>query len=66
MKCVEVCPCDAITFDNNQLITNYELCEYCGNCSLYCINLAKQLVGKDYTMEELVKEIMRLNKEKVN
>ncbi|MDP3386933.1 MAG: glycyl-radical enzyme activating protein [Eubacteriales bacterium] len=59
MKCIEVCPCHAITFDSGLIITNYEQCEHCGDCSLYCQNSARQLVGKDFTVDDLVKEVLK-------
>ena len=36
-----------------------EACELCGTCSLYCPTDARQLCGKEYTVEEVMKEILK-------
>jgi pyruvate formate lyase activating enzyme len=59
MKCVEICKKGAINLKDDILITDYELCNHCGECELYCSYSARQLVGKDYTKDELIKEILK-------
>ena len=46
-KCRDVCP--------NKL----ESCSLCGKCTWYCPTDARQLCGKEYTVEELLQEISK-------
>ena len=48
-KCKEKCP--------NQL----EKCDFCGKCTLYCPHDAREICGREYTVDEVVKEILRDN-----
>lgn len=59
MKCVEICPQNAVSLKDNRIVTDYLLCDSCGLCEIYCVNSARQLVGKDYEVDELVKEILK-------
>ena len=36
-----------------------ERCELCGKCALYCPHDARQLCGKEYTAEELLREVRK-------
>lgn len=59
-KCVEICEQKAIDLiDGFGYITNSQLCNYCGKCIEECFNNARSLVGIDYTVEELIKEVLR-------
>ena len=46
-KCKEKCP------------HSLEACELCGNCTLYCPNDAREICGREYTVEEVLKEILK-------
>lgn len=46
-KCKEVCP------------NNLEKCDFCGKCVLYCPHDARQICGKEYTADEVVKEVAK-------
>jgi pyruvate formate lyase activating enzyme len=59
MKCIEICPKKAIVLNDNKIYTDYSLCNNCGECEVYCVNSARQLVGKDYSSDELTKEILK-------
>jgi pyruvate formate lyase activating enzyme len=46
-KCKSVCP------------YHFEQCDFCGRCALYCPNDARELCGKEYTVEEVLSEILK-------
>ena len=58
-KCVEVCPQKAITIENNVLITDMNKCNFCGECVIYCIAGARQIAGKEYSVDEVFNEVMK-------
>ncbi len=57
--CVKICPQNAVKAENNRIITDESECVYCGQCEVYCIPGARQVVGRDYTVEELFKEVIK-------
>lgn len=59
LKCIEVCPQKAIKLNDKKIDTDHSLCNSCGDCELYCASSARQLVGKDYSVDELVEEILK-------
>lgn len=46
-KCKEVCP------------NHMEKCDFCGKCVLYCPHDARQLCGKEYSCDEVIKEVIK-------
>ena len=46
-KCKEKCP------------NHLESCELCGKCTLYCLHDAREICGKEYTVDEVLKEILK-------
>ena len=46
-RCKEVCP------------YHLEQCDLCGKCVLYCPNDAREICGKKYSVEEVMKEILK-------
>ena len=46
-KCKEKCP------------NNLELCELCGKCTLYCPHDAREICGKEYTVDEVMRDILK-------
>ena len=46
-KCKTVCP------------YNHENCDFCGKCALFCPNDAREICGKEYTIDEVLKEILK-------
>ncbi len=57
--CVEVCPNDALTLTAEGIITNFDLCNFCGKCAEACPSKAIQMSGKLYGVEELMQIIER-------
>ncbi|HOP88557.1 MAG TPA: glycyl-radical enzyme activating protein, partial [Acetomicrobium flavidum] len=56
--CAHVCPIGAIEFDGTPIIRR-SMCIACGNCSAACPSDALKLIGREYTVGELMKEIER-------
>ena len=46
-KCKEKCP------------NHLESCELCGKCTLYCPHDAREICGKEYTVDEVMREILK-------
>lgn len=46
-KCKSVCP------------YRFEQCDFCGKCALYCPQDARKICGKEYTVEEVLSEILK-------
>ena len=46
-KCAEVCP------------HNLEKCELCAKCTLYCPNHAREMCGREYTVDEIFEIIIK-------
>ena len=57
-NCVRECKNNAIEIINNKLITTDE-CSFNGDCTVCCINGARQIAGKEYTVDEVMKEVLR-------
>lgn len=55
-SCVTHCPKGANTIKDGHLVFDRSLCTCCGICTDYCLNNAREMVGKNYTIKELLKE----------
>lgn len=54
--CVSHCPNNAISMKDGKAVTDREKCNACGMCEDWCITNAREVAGKEYTVEQLVKE----------
>jgi len=57
--CVKVCPKHAIKIENDILTTDMNKCDFCGECVTYCMYGAREIAGKEYTVDEVVKEVLK-------
>ena len=55
--CSTICPSDAIQLKNGIPVTEKEKCILCGKCIEKCPALAREMIGKKLTIEEVIKEI---------
>ncbi len=46
-KCKEKCP------------HNLEFCDLCGRCTIYCPHDAREICGREYTLDEVLQEILK-------
>lgn len=53
--CVDVCPSGAIQIIDGTASTNREKCSVCRKCTLVCPSEIREICGKDYTIDELMK-----------
>lgn len=58
-KCEEICPTNAIDIKEGKLTTDKDKCNYCGECAVYCIYGAREIVGKRYSIDNVVKEVIK-------
>ncbi|CAH2213742.1 trans-4-hydroxy-L-proline dehydratase activase [Tepidibacter aestuarii] len=56
-ECEKRCPHDCIKINEDKIINDYSICSHCENCIDFCVNNARELVGKEYSVNELMKEI---------
>jgi pyruvate formate lyase activating enzyme len=57
--CLAACPRSAIAVRGNTVAVDRELCDNCGQCASVCYSGALKLFGQEYTIEKLVREILR-------
>ena len=57
--CVKVCPSQALVMKDGKPVLNREVCTLCGRCENYCPAGIREVVGREYTVKELVKELMK-------
>lgn len=56
--CVAACPQKAVTLDeDHKARTDYDKCTACGVCTDYCMQNARELVGQEYEIKDLVKQL---------
>ena len=57
--CLKRCPQKVIEFVEGYPVTDEIKCTLCGKCSDFCPHNARELVGKEITVNELMKEIIK-------
>jgi len=60
MECVKACPTGALSFDKG-FVYKSNLCNLCKKCVEVCFSNARLMVGENFTVEEVIKEV---NKDK--
>lgn len=58
-SCEAVCPSKAIRLENDQMITDMDKCVFCGKCKTYCMYEARDIAGKEYTIDEVLKVVLQ-------
>ena len=59
MACVKACTQGAIKETDGMIITDKNKCADCGNCTSVCHSEARQMSGKNMTVEEVVSEVLK-------
>ncbi len=57
MACMNICHKRAISKEENHVVTDISQCDLCKGCIDYCVNNAREIVGKEYTVAQLIKEV---------
>ena len=55
--CMSLCKNGAISRQEGEFVTSRELCKQCGDCVDLCYAEAREIVGKEMTVEEVMNEI---------
>lgn len=58
-SCEAACPQRAIHEENGKVVTDLTLCDACGTCTDYCNLNLREIAGREYTVDELVKELKK-------
>lgn len=57
--CLKACKNHAVEINRDKLVTNVDKCTFRGDCLLACTNGARQLAGQEYTVEEVLEEVLK-------
>lgn len=57
--CARVCPNGAVTMQDGRPVLDRKACTFCGKCTNFCPAGIREIVGKDYGIKELVKELLK-------
>ena len=57
--CAKICPNGAITMENGKPVWSSEKCTFCGKCVNFCPAGIREIIGNEYMVKELVKELMK-------
>ena len=55
-RCVAKCPQGANSLTGGRLVFDRSRCTACGVCADWCFNECREIAGREYTVEELVRE----------
>lgn len=58
-SCEAACPHNAIHGEGGKVVTDPSLCDACGTCTDHCNYNLREIIGKEYTVDELVKELRK-------
>ena len=56
-RCIDVCTHEAITLESGKAVTDPKRCVRCGECLDTCLANAREILGRDITVADLVTEI---------
>ncbi len=57
IKCIEVCPNDALKLTKDGIVTDYNQCNLCGKCAEACPTKAFEMLGTPISVSNLMKKI---------
>ncbi len=57
--CVAACPNNTLSYIENRIVINRDLCEACGICVEECPTGALEIMGKDTTVQEVANEVLK-------
>ncbi len=57
--CAQVCPDQAIVMKEGKPVLDRSACTLCGKCENFCPAGIRRIIGREYTVKELVKELMK-------
>ena len=57
--CLEACPSSAITITEGGVFTDSEICTVCGTCAEECPTTAREILGTEWVLADLVSEVSK-------
>ncbi len=57
--CVAECPAGAIWREGDRFTTDREACDRCGACTVVCAAAAREMVGREMTVKQVMDEVLR-------
>jgi pyruvate formate lyase activating enzyme len=57
LQCIETCPEQAISIIDNRPVTEMNKCKFCGRCAETCPTCAREIIGREMTVVEIMAEI---------
>lgn len=57
--CEAVCPTGAVLMKEGQPVLNPDICTLCGTCENFCPAGAREVVGREYGVRELTRELLK-------
>ena len=57
--CAKVCPNGAISMENGKPEMKKDACTFCGKCINFCPIGIREIIGREYSVKELIKELMK-------
>lgn len=58
-SCEKACPQEAVKLEGGKVKTDLDSCDRCGTCIDYCHMNLREIAGKEYTINELLKELKK-------
>jgi len=58
-RCAEVCPNNAVTLTDDGLVIDSTKCRVCGDCVKSCPSGAREIIGKEVTVEQVLEEVKK-------
>ena len=56
-QCVDACPHEAISLNGDHPVTDTEMCKFCGQCIDSCLAGAREIIGEEITVSEVMAEV---------
>ena len=57
--CVKACQSHALSMKDKKPALDKSLCTLCGRCENFCPAGLREIVGREYTVKELIKELLK-------
>ncbi len=58
-SCARACPSQALVMREGKPVWDREICTLCGRCESFCPAGLREIIGREYSVKELIKELMK-------